>query len=295
VPKARVGAVELYYEASGDGFPVVFCHEFAGDYRSWDPQVRAFGHLYRCVSYSQRGFPPSSVPADAAAYSQDLLIEDLRGLLAHLGIERTYLLGFSMGGSVVLNFALRYPALCRAIVVVGAGAGTTNRELFERDVQQTADLLRSQGIRAFAETYSESPSRQPFKRKDPHGWQVFREMLAQHDAEGQALTILGVQLKRPTLYSLEDQLPDLRVPTLIVIGDEDEACVDPAVFLRRRIATSGLLVVPQSGHTVNLEEPALFNQAVLEFFRLVEADRWATRAVVTTSMLPAQVAAGRSG
>jgi pimeloyl-ACP methyl ester carboxylesterase len=291
VPKARIGALDLYYESSGDGLPVVFCHEFASDYRGWDPQVRAFSRLYRCITYSHRGFPPSSVPTHPEAYTQDLLIEDLRGLLDNLGLGQAYLVGFSMGGSVVLNFALRYPELCRAIVVVGAGAGTTNRERFERDVQQIADLLRTQGIRAFADMYAVGPSRVAFKRKDPHGWQVFHDMLAEHDPEGQALTVLGVQGKRPTLYSLEDQLPSLKVPTLIVIGDEDEACVDPAVFLRRKIPTSGLLVVPQTGHAVNLEEPTLFNQAVLDFFHLVEANRWATREAVTTSMLPPQAAA----
>ena len=290
MPTARIGALNLYYESWGDGFPVVFCHEFASDYRGWDPQVRAFSRLYRCITYSQRGFPPSSVPTEPGQYSQELLIEDLRGLLGELGIQHAYLVGFSMGGSVVLSFALRYPELCRAIVVVGAGAGTTERERFERDVEQIAGLVRSQGIRAFAETYAEGPSRLAFKRKDPHGWQAFRDRLAEHDPEGQALTVLGVQGKRPTLYSLEDQLPGVRVPTLIVIGDEDEACVEPAVFLRRRIATSGLLVVPQTGHTVNLEEPALFNQAVLNFLHLVEAGTWGTRERVTTSMLPSQVA-----
>ena len=293
MPRAQVGDVELYYEEFGSGFPVVFCHEFASDYRGWDPQLRAFGRAYRCVTYSQRGYPPSSVPTDEAAYSQDLLIEDLRGLLDQLGIGQAFVVGFSMRGSVVLNFALRYPELCKGVVVVGAGAGTTNRERFEADVQQIASLLRTQGMRAFAETYAEGPSRQAFKRKDPRGWQVFREMLGEHDPQGQALTILGVQRRRATLYDLEDQLPRVRVPTLIVIGDEDEACVEPAIFLRRRIATSGLLVVPQTGHTVNLEEPALFNQAVLEFFQLVEHGRWASREAITTSMLPTPAASGR--
>jgi pimeloyl-ACP methyl ester carboxylesterase len=286
MPRATLGDVELYYEDTGTGFPIVFSHEFAGDYRAWDPQVRAFGRLYRCVTYSHRGFPPSSVPQDEAAYRQELLVEDLRGLLRHLDIEQAHLVGFSMGGSVVLNFALEYPDVCRSIVVVGAGAGTTDRERFERDVQQTADLLRREGARAFADVYAAGPSRLPFKRKDPHGWRLFRDMLAEHDPVGQALTILGVQGKRPTIYQLEPRLAGFRVPMLIVIGDEDEGCVDPAVFLKRRIATSGLLVVPQTGHTVNLEEPALFNTAVHEFFRLVEAERWATREVVTTSMLP---------
>jgi pimeloyl-ACP methyl ester carboxylesterase len=295
VPKARIGALDLFYESTGDGFPVVFCHEFASDYRGWDPQVRAFSRLYRCVTYSQRGFPPTSVPTDPDAYSQDLLIEDLRGLLQELSIQNAYLVGFSMGGSVVLNFALRYPELCRAIVVVGAGSGTTNRERFLLDTQQIATMARSQGMRGFADTYSLSPTRLAFKRKDPHGWHVFREMLAEHDPEGQALTALGVLAKRPTFYELEDRLVGLRVPTLVMIGDEDEPCVEPAVFLRRKIATSGLLVAPQTGHAVNLEEPALFNQAVLNFFHLVEGGRWATRETVTTSMLPTQAAgAGRS-
>jgi pimeloyl-ACP methyl ester carboxylesterase len=286
MPRVVVNGVDLYYEDVGTGVPVVFCHEFAGDYRSWDPQVRALGRLYRCITYSYRGFPPSSVPEDPRAYSEEHLIQDLRALLGHLGLEQAHIVGFSMGGSMVLNFALRYPALCRSLVVIGAGAGTTNRERFEQDIDRTVGLLRTQGIDAFAETYAEGPTRQPFKRKDPHGWAVFRHQLADHSPVGQALTMLGVQRARRTIFALEDALPTLETPTLIVIGDEDEPCVDPAVFLKRHIPSAGLLVVPQSGHAVNLEEPALVNAAVLEFFRLVEAGRWARRTHLTTSLLP---------
>jgi pimeloyl-ACP methyl ester carboxylesterase len=283
-----LNGVELYYEDTGSGYPVVFCHEFAADYRGWDPQVRAFARAYRCITYSHRGFPPSSIPESPEAYSQDHLIEDLRALVEHLGMKDAHFVGFSLGGSVVLNFALRYPTLCRGIVVVGAGAGTTNRERFERDIDRTVGLLRSRGIEGFAEVYSEGPTRLPFKRKDPHGWAVFRRQLAEHSAIGQALTMLGVMRQRPTIFSLESALDALEVPTLVIIGDEDEPCVDPAVFMKRHIPSAGLVVLPQSGHAVNLEEPALFNTAVLEFFRLAEAGRWARRASVTTSMLPAK-------
>jgi pimeloyl-ACP methyl ester carboxylesterase len=286
VPRVAVNGVELYYEDTGHGFPVVFCHEFAGDYRAWDAQVRAFSRLYRCITYSQRGFPPSSVPSDLDAYTQDLLIDDLRGLLDHLSIEQAHVVGFSMGGSVVLNFALRYPSLCRSTVVVGTGAGTTNRERFEHDIDSVVELIRTRGMRAFADTYAEGPTRHQLKRKDPHGWGVFRDQLAEHSPVGQSLTMLGVMRPRPTIFSLEAALHELRVPTLIVIGDEDEPCVDVAVFLKRHVASAGLLVMPQSGHTVNLEEPALFNASVLEFLRLVESDRWAMRSSVTTSLLP---------
>ncbi|MCA1645013.1 MAG: alpha/beta hydrolase, partial [Chloroflexi bacterium] len=230
MPRVALNGVELYYEDTGHGDPVVFCHEFAADYRGWDPQVRAFGRMYRCITYSYRGFPPSSVPENPAAYSEDHLIEDLRALVAHLGLATAHFIGFSMGGSVVLNFALRYPDLCRTIVVVGAGAGGTNRERFERDIERTVDLLRTRGIADFAEMYAEGPTRLPLKRKDPHGWAVFRRQLADHSATGQALTMLGVQRQRPTIFSLESVLPTLAVPTLVVIGDEDEPCVDTAVF-----------------------------------------------------------------
>lgn len=288
MPRAALNGVELYFEDTARGYPVVFCHEFAGDYRSWDPQVRAFGRTYRCITYSYRGFPPSSVPEEPSSYSQDLLIEDLHALLQYLGIGSAYLVGFSMGGSMVLNFALRYPDLCRGIVVVGAGAGTTNRERFERDIDQTVELIRERGMEAFADVYADGPTRQPFKRKDQHGWSVFRRQLAEHSPTGQALTMLGVQRGRPTIFALEDALPALAVPTLVIIGDEDEPCVDTAVFLKRHVPSAGLLVLPQSGHAVNLEEPALFNAAVIEFFRLVEAERWPRRSGVTTSLLPAE-------
>jgi len=172
--------------------------------------------------------------------------------------------------------------------VVGAGSGTTNRAEFERDIDRTVELLRERGIEGFAEVYGVGPTRLPFKRKDPHGYAVFRRQLADHSATGQALTMLGVIRQRPTIFALEAQLHALDVPTLVIIGDEDEPCVDPAVFMKRHIPSAGLLVLPQSGHAVNLEEPALFNAAVLEFFRLAEADRWARRTSVTTSMLPAK-------
>jgi pimeloyl-ACP methyl ester carboxylesterase len=288
VPRVALNGVEIYYEDAGSGYPVVFCHEFAADYRGWDPQVRAFGRSYRCITFSYRGFPPSSVPESPESYSQDHLIEDLRALVEHLGITQAHFVGFSMGGSVVLNFALRYPNLCRTIVVVGAGSGTTNRAQFERDIDATVSLLRTRGIAGFAEVYGEGPTRLPFKRKDPHGYALFRRQLADHSATGQALTMLGVLRPRPTIFALEAQLDALEVPTLVIIGDEDEPCVDPAVFMKRHIPSAGLLVLPQSGHAVNLEEPALFNAAVLEFFRLAEAGRWARRTNVTTSMLPAK-------
>src|SRR2546428_14014762 len=118
-------------------------------------------------------------------------------------------------------------------------------------------LIRPAGIAGSAEAYGMGPPRLPFKRKAPHGYALFRRQLADHSATGQALTMLGVLRPRPTIFALEAQLDALEVPTLVIIGDEDEPCVDPAVFMKRHIPSAGLLVLPQSGHAVNLEEPAL--------------------------------------
>lgn len=286
MPTAKVNGVELYYEVTGEGFPIVFSHEFAGDYRSWEPQVRYFSRLYQCITYNHRGFPPSCVPEDPEAYSQDILVDDLRALLDHLGIQQAHVVGFSMGGNVALNLAIRYPECCRSIVVAGTGSGTTNRERFEQDIKEIVDTLMTKGMRAFADIYTVGAARLQFRRKDPRGWEEFREQFAQHSAIGSALTMQGVQLRRPPIFALKEQLNRLTVPTLVIIGDEDEPCVDPAVFMKREIPTSGLVVLPQTGHTLNLEEPMAFNRALHDFFVTVEAGRWATRAVVTTSLLP---------
>ena len=97
----------------------------------------------------------------------------------------------------------------------------------------------------------------------------------------------GVIRRRPTIFALEDAAAThLTVPTLLVMGDEDEPCVDPGVFMKRQIPTAGLVILPQSGHAINLEEPERFNQAVASFHAAVAAGQWATREERTVSWLP---------
>jgi pimeloyl-ACP methyl ester carboxylesterase len=274
VPLLSVNDVELDYESVGEGAPIVFSHEFGGDRHSWAPQLRHFSRRYRCVAYSHRGFPPSSVPASPDAYSQEQLVEDLRALLAGLGIERAHLIGLSMGGNVVLNLALRYPELCRAVVIAGTGSGTVDRSEWERGMAENVATLTNDGMAAFVERYAAGPTRLQLRRKDPKGYAEFLAAFERHSAVGSALTLQGVMLRRPTIFALEERLKQLRVPSLIVVGDEDTPCVEPALFMKRHIPDSGLLVLPRTGHAVNLEEPHLFNQAVEEFLHAVELGRW---------------------
>jgi pimeloyl-ACP methyl ester carboxylesterase len=277
MPTAKVNGISLFYEVTGEGFPVIFSHEFAGDYRSWESQVRFFSHRYRVITYNHRGYPPSEVPTDPEAYSQEIAVEDLHQLLLYLQIREAHIIGLSMGGNVALNFGLKHPERCTSLVVAGCGAGSTNREKFEKDVKTVVDRLEKEGMERVAGFYGAGPTRVQFRRKDPRGYQEFMKQFVEHDARGSALTFRGVQLRRSPIFALEDELKNLQVPTLLLIGDEDEPCIEAGVFMKRIIPCSGLVVFPQTGHTVNLEEPDLFNRVVLDYLTAVEAGKWARR------------------
>ena len=276
MPYAEINGVNLYYESTGDGFPLVWSHEFAGDYRSWEPQVRFFSRRYRVITYCARGYPPSDVPGGLDAYSQEQAVDDLRGLLGYLGIKRAHVGGLSMGGNVALNFGLAHPRLARSLVVAGTGTGSDAPISFAGNVAEFAGRLESGGMAAM-EDYTRGPARVQLLRKDPKGWREFADQFAEHSATGSALTFRGVQGRRPPIYALEDRLRALDVPTLIMVGDEDDPCIEPAIFTKRSIPGSGLAMIPQSGHAINLEEPDLFNRLVLDFLTAVESESWARR------------------
>ncbi|MBX5492775.1 MAG: alpha/beta fold hydrolase [Chloroflexi bacterium] len=271
--------VRLYYEETGSGFPLLFIHEFAGDCRSWEPQVRYFSRRYRCITYNARGYPPSDVPTDPAAYSQQRAVDDALAVLDHLGIAQAHVVGLSMGGFCALHLGLQQPARTRSLVVAGAGYGAQpeRREAFRRESELIARAFETEGAAPVAARYAVGPARVQLQNKDPRGWAEFARQLAEHDARGAALTMRGVQRERPSLYDLTAQLRQLQVPTLLVVGDEDEGCLEPALMLKRTIPTAALAVLPRTGHTCNLEEPALFNQLIADFLATVDAGRWAPR------------------
>jgi pimeloyl-ACP methyl ester carboxylesterase len=293
MPKAAVNGVNLYYEVTGSGYPLLFAHEFAGDYRSWEPQVRYFARRYQVITYNARGYPPSDVPDDINAYSQAQAAEDIVGLLRHLNIPQAHIVGLSMGGYAVLHVGLSHPSVARSLVIAGCGYGSVanERERFQQDSGTVAERLQREGMGPVAGVYSKGPTRVQFEDKDPRGWREFAEQLAEHSAVGAALTLLGVQGRRPSVYSLEAQMRQMLVPTLIMTGDEDEPCLEPGLFMKRTIPTAGLLVIPKSGHTINLEEPEAFNRAVSGFLTAVEAGKWGPRnpaSLSASAILPAQ-------
>lgn len=271
--------VRLYFEEAGSGTPIVFVHEFGGDHRSWEPQMRHFARRHRCITFAARGYPPSDVPESVEAYSQLHAVQDIVAVMDAAGIERAHIVGLSMGGFAALHFALEVPQRARSIVVGGAGYGAEKQyeEYFRNVSADVARQFETQGSEQFAKTYSLGASRVQFQNKDPRGWQEFATQLGEHSARGSANTMRGVQMRRPSLYDLQPRLSNMQVPTLVIVGDEDDHCMQPGIFLKRTVPACGLFVVPKTGHTINLEEPEQFNRAVSDFIALVEAERWTER------------------
>jgi len=270
--------VRLHYEEVGGGPPMVFVHEFAGDSRSWEPQLRFFGRRYRCIAFNARGYPPSDVPP-AGRYSQDRATDDIASVISALGVAPAHVVGLSMGAFAALHLGLRVPALARSLTAAGVGYGAApdRRAQFRAETDATIDRIRAEGIRDMAPVYGRGPTRLVFEQHDPRGHAEFLAHLADHSTEGSAATMEGVQRERPSLWELEAEFQQLDLPTLIIAGDEDDPTLEPALFLKRTIATSALLVLPKCGHTMNLEDPDAFNRAVLDFITHVDAGTWRRR------------------
>ncbi len=271
--------VRLYFEETGSGHPVIFVHEFAGDFRSHEPQLRHFGKRYRAIAFNARGFPPSDVPEHVSSYSQARAADDILAMLDHIGERRAHVVGLSMGGFATLHFGLRHPERALSLCIGGCGYGAEpdQREKFRTEADAIASAIRTEGMIAFAERYAYGPTRVQFENKDPRGHAEFKAMLAEHSAVGSANTQQGVQRERPSLYTMVDEMKRLSVPTLIITGDEDWPCLHPAILMKQTIKTAALAVIPNSGHAINIEEPEEYNRIVGDFLAQVESGRWPQR------------------
>src|SRR5882757_4305041 len=239
----------LYYEEVGAGSPVVFVHEYAGDYRTWEPQLRYFARAHRCIA-----------------------------VLDALKIDKAHIVGHSMGAYTALHVGMVAPKRCLSVVAAGCGWGSLPdpkaSDAMKVLAAETGKMFAEEGIVSAAAKYADAPMRQAQKHKDPRGWAEFARMLSEHSATGHAHTMLNLQLKRPTLWEMEAELKQFSVPLLVIVGDEDDLCLDGSVFIKRTAPTAALLVVPRAGHTINSEEPAAVNAALAELFAAAEAGRW---------------------
>ena len=271
--------VRLHYEEAGSGTPIIFLHEFAADHSNWEPQMRYFSRGHRCIAYSARGYTPSDVPPTPDSYTYKHFYTDALAVLDHLKIDRAHFVGLSMGSYSSLQVGLHAPerALSMTLAGVGSGSDLNHLEAFRTQCQLNGDQFETLGSAEVAKVTREAPGRIPFLVKDPRGHADFYAALARHDFKGSANTMRGFQGGRPSIYTLTEAIRKVPTPALIICGDEDDACVEPSLFLKKHLPAAGLTLFPKSGHVLNLEEPALFNEMVERFIALVEAGRWGVR------------------
>jgi pimeloyl-ACP methyl ester carboxylesterase len=240
--------------------------------------MRYFARSHRCVTFSARGYPPSEVPSDPARYGQDIARGDVIGIMDALGIGKAHVVGHSMGAYTALHVGIRHRERCISVTAAGCGWGSVAdpavREAMRKIAVTTGVMFAETDIAKAAASYADTPTRQTHKYKDPRGFAEFARMLGEHSAQGHALTMSMLQARRPTLWDMEADLARFSVPLLVIVGDEDESCLEGSLFLKRTVPTAGLLVVPRSGHTITSEEPAAVNAALEELFAAAEAGRW---------------------
>jgi pimeloyl-ACP methyl ester carboxylesterase len=265
MPIARINGINLYFEDAGSGAPLIWVHGFSCGIRSWDPQVRALSASRRVITYDVRGFGITEAPDEPSAYSQPIAVADLAGLLDHLRIERTALGGLSMGGNIALNFSLENRERVSALVIADTGAGSDNTADWVAGAHRYADAAERGGVEAFADLACANPLFASYIHQGPDRERFIRSCLMTHRARGIMHTAREVLAKRPTIYSLEQKLRELRIPTLLIVGEHDAPCVKVHEFMARTIPGARSVVLPGVGHLSNLEAPDVFNSHVVRF------------------------------
>ncbi|MFG1271186.1 alpha/beta fold hydrolase [Xanthobacter flavus] len=271
--------VKLYYEEAGSGTPVILVHEFAGDLRSYETQLRYLGKRYRVIAFNARGYPPSDVPPDVSSYSQARAADDIASVMDGLGIAKAHVIGLSMGGFATLHFGIRHHDRALSLCIGGCGYGAELEEQarFQSEAGTIAAYISEVGMPTFAERYAYGPTRVQFENKDMRGFLEFKQILASHDAVGSANTQRGVQRFRPSLYTLVEEMKRITAPTLVITGDEDWPCLLPGILMKRSIPSAALSVMPNCGHAINIEEPEEYNRIIGEFLAQVDSGRWPLR------------------
>ena len=278
MPYAPSQGARIYYEEAGAGTPILFIHEFGGDHRSWDDQMRHFGRSWRCLTWGARGYPPSDCPGEESLYGQDFFNRDAIAVLDAAKIDKAHIVGLSMGGYTALMLAAKYPE--RVHLLHRRRCGLRRAEGHARAVHRGMPQDRRR-VRAHRQDRRGSDGPRPDPRataqQGPDRLAPFVAHLAEHPATAAAKTLRTVQAGRASLYDLEAELKGIKAPVLLLVGDEDEPCLDVNLWMKRLMPVARLGLLPGSGHAINLEEPALFNQLIEQFIADVERGTWRPR------------------
>ncbi|HET9923188.1 MAG TPA: alpha/beta fold hydrolase [Methylomirabilota bacterium] len=247
--RAKLNGIEIDYEVSGGGPAVLLSHGYSATRRMWDAQHRALGERHRVISWSMRGHGETESPADPARYSAALTVGDMRALLGDLGVRRAVIGGLSLGGYVSLAFYLEHPEMVRALVICDSGPGYRSadaREAWNARALERAAALEARGLDALGKS------------------REVREAVALHrSAQGLAHAARGMLAQEGS--RVIDGLVSIQVPTLIIVGDQDQPFLAPCEYMAKKIPGARLEVIRDAGHSSNLDQPEAFNRVLLDF------------------------------
>ena len=255
---AAVNGVRLRYDESGAGPALLLSHGFGATGRMWDGERRVFADRWRVISWDMRGHGDTESPEDPAQYSADLTVADMRGLLLHLGIPRAIIGGLSLGGYVSLAFHAQHPQMTRALVLCDTGPGFRNPEARagwnERALRRAAEL-ETRGLEVLSGSSREMRDAVSHHRSAQWLAHAARGMLAQ---DGRRVI---------------DSLPSIRVPTLIIVGDQDEPFLAPSRYMAGKIPGARLEIIKGAGHSSNLDQPEAFDRVLGDFLGSLPPER----------------------
>ena len=260
----------LFFEDTGTGTPIIFVHEFGGDYRSWDLQVRALSSEFRCITYSARGFHPSAIPIERSQYGQAQSTADLLALMDHLGLDMAHLVGTSMGSFTSLDFALTHSDRVASVTLVGNSSGPRD-DAERQNYRQTwvgheIQLREARGGDGAVAVLEDDPAYQSFQRNHPERWAIYAANLREQSVEGAIHVLSTVHWNRRSLFDDAQALGALEKPVMLVTGDDDYYLVgETNTFLQDALPDVRWHRFPATGHLVNLERADEFNRHLAEF------------------------------
>ena len=273
MPVVSVNGLDVNYRTAGEGFPVLLIHGHSGSLRNWVLQARALGEKYRTISPDLRGHGLSGKPTRPEDYSLEIFAEDVHGFLAELAVHEYYLIGHSLGGMVAQELILRHPDGVRALVLVDSCPD--HPELGEAEMaerRRAAEIAQTQGMAALFEYQRSLAPEPPWLRESPEYVERWREQFLQNSVEGYVYSLKAVRERRPAT----DRLHEIRVPTLIVCGENDPPFLGPSRQMHDRIPGSELVILPGVGHTPSFEAPEILNRTLLDFLAQADAQRLET-------------------
>jgi pimeloyl-ACP methyl ester carboxylesterase len=275
MPNILANDIRIYYEERGSGPAMVWAHGLAGTWQGWEKVMDFFQNRFRVIAYDARGHGRSEIPDQPEAYSQDIMVEDMRGFLDALGITNAIVGGHSMGANVALNCAIKYPKRCLGVIPVGIGSGSSNAEWWQEWWGKLADLAEKKGMAAFLEEMKKLPA-WGSALADPKMGKDIRQTVLANSLKGIAYTVRGVQIKRPSIFSLQSKLEKLAVPTLVVLSEGDTPVVESSRFMAEHIPGAVLEIIPAKSHWTFTEAPEKFCQVVDRFVTRFISERRAS-------------------